>query len=114
MVIPVPLHPKKEKARGYNQSFSIAQSISDILDIQCVSDNLFRTTESSTQTKKSRYERFENVNSIFKLKNPGQLSKENILLVDDVITTGSTLEACAECILEVDGTTVSVAALAVA
>ena len=114
MIIPVPLHPKKEKIRGYNQSVSIAEAISEVLEVQCIPNNLIRITESSTQTKKSRYERFENVNSKFKLKNPAQVCGENILLVDDVVTTGSTLEACADRILQEEETTVSAATLAVA
>ncbi|MFI5164901.1 MAG: ComF family protein, partial [Bacteroidia bacterium] len=73
---------------------------------------LIRTHTSATQTKKSRFERWKNVEEIFKVTTPEKLEGKHILLVDDVVTTGSTLEACANKILEVPGTKVSVATIA--
>jgi len=114
LVVPVPLHPKKQKTRGYNQSQVIAEEIARTLKKECVSGNLYRQKFTSSQTNRSRYNRFENVTKKFDLHNPEQFSGKHILLVDDVITTGSTLEACAEVILAIPGTTVSAAVLAVA
>jgi ComF family protein len=114
IVIPVPLHHRKEKARGFNQSEVIAQGIADVLGIQMKKQSLTRIVESETQTRKSRYERWQNVNSIFKISKEHELEGKHILIVDDVVTTGSTLEACANKILEVSNTSVSIVTLAVA
>lgn len=114
IVIPVPLHPKKLKKRGYNQSDWIAMGIANSLEKMASTDNLIRSVETTTQTRKSRFERWQNVDNIFRLKEPDLIKGRHILLVDDVVTTGSTLEACANAILEIDGTKVSIATLAVA
>lgn len=114
LVIPVPLHPKKEKKRGYNQAEWIARGISEGMQKQLCPHNLYRAVHTSTQTRKSRFDRWKNVENIFRLKDPVELEHKHVLLVDDVITTGSTLEACAHAILEVEGTRVSVATLAFA
>ncbi len=114
IVVPVPLNQKKEKKRGYNQSQAIAEEVAKILDIECVSNILFRHSDTPSQTNRSRYDRFENVNLMFGLRSKSYFQEKHVLLVDDVITTGSTLEACACCLLEVPGTKVSAATLAVA
>ncbi len=93
-IVPVPLHPKREQKRGYNQSVIIAHGIQEVLGTPISRDNLVRAVATSTQTKKSRQARWENVKDIFMLKNPDQFADKHILLIDDVITTGSTLEAC--------------------
>lgn len=113
-IIPVPLHPKKKRKRGYNQSDFIADGIGKRLDATVEKTNLIRTKFSTTQTKKSRFKRWENVSSIFAVKDPKALEGKHILLVDDVVTTGSTLEACAAALLEIEGVTVSVATIACA
>ncbi len=113
-VIAVPLHPNKQAKRGYNQSEAIAKGIADVLGIELDNSSLIRTKESETQTKKSRYERWQNVNSIFEVCQEDALTGKHVLLVDDVVTTGSTLEACANKILEINDTSVSIATLAVA
>jgi ComF family protein len=114
IIIPVPLHPKKQKKRGYNQSdwiaMGLAHSLTKVADIE----NLIRSVATTTQTRKSRFERWQNVENIFILKDPSKIEGKHILLVDDVVTTGSTLEACANVILEIKNTKVSIAALAVA
>ncbi len=94
ILIPVPLHEKKYWQRGYNQSELIAQGISEALKIPVVADNLIRTVYTESQTNKGRFERWENVSSIFALKDAGQLDGKHVLLIDDVVTTGATLEAC--------------------
>jgi len=113
-VIPVPLHPKRQKKRGYNQAECIARGIAESMEITIETENLIRNTATETQTKKSRIERWQNVESIFTVKNPARLQNKEILLVDDVVTTGATLEACAQAILKTNGIKVSIAALATA
>jgi len=114
LVVPVPLHPSKERKRGFNQSALIAAGIATTLNKTLNERALERTKATSTQTKKGRYERWLNVDSVFRLANPGELSNQHILLVDDIITTGATLEACAQALLEEKGVQVSIAALAYA
>ncbi len=114
VVIPVPLHKSKYKKRGYNQSQLIAEGLSESLQKKLDTENLTRAIATSTQTRKSRFERWKNVEKIFKVKNPGDIEGKHVLLVDDVVTTGSTLEACANVILEIPETKVSIATLAVA
>jgi len=98
VIIPVPLHKSKLKKRGYNQSEFFATGLSASMNIPTDFTSLYRTKATQTQTKKSRYERFENVEAIFKLKEDHPVSGKHVLLVDDVITTGSTLEACCHAI----------------
>jgi ComF family protein len=112
IVIPVPLHKKKLKKRGYNQSDTFAQGLSESLEIENGTSAVVRTHASQTQTKKSRFDRWKNVEEIFRVTDPARLEGKHILLVDDVVTTGSTLEACANRILEIPNTKVSVATIA--
>jgi ComF family protein len=114
LIIPVPLHPAKKRKRGFNQSEIISRGISDVTGIPLNTVSLLRKNISDTQTRKSRYSRWTNVEGIFRVEEQAGIEGCHILLVDDVITTGSTLEACADEILKAGGTTVSVAALAVA
>jgi ComF family protein len=113
-IIPVPLHPKKQKARGYNQSEWIAKGLAKSMKIQIDNESVIRHIYSDTQTKKNRSERWENVKSIFRIQPKHNLSNKHILLIDDVLTTGATLEACAQTILENCNTKVSIATLAFA
>jgi competence protein ComFC len=112
MIIPVPLHPKKEKKRGYNQSDWIARGISDILNIQVSTQVLKRTSYSSSQTKKTRVQRWENVKDAFAIDDKLKIENKHVVLLDDVLTTGATLEACANQLLQVQGTKVSIISLA--
>ena len=112
LIIPVPLHTSKKRQRGYNQSDLISIGISDASGIPVGTDILKRTTVTGTQTRKSRYDRWTNVNDIFRVTCPQRLEGKHVLIVDDVITTGSTIEACANEILKEENTKVSVAALA--
>lgn len=114
VIIPVPLHPKKLKKRGYNQSDWIANGLANALEKTTDSSILVRSVETTTQTRKSRFARWQNVENIFRINDPSKIEGKHILLVDDVVTTGSTLEACANKILEIKGTKVSIVALAVA
>ncbi|MFV0592626.1 MAG: ComF family protein [Draconibacterium sp.] len=114
VLLPVPLHPKKEKKRGYNQCLYIARGIAEVLNKPVLADNLYRKVFTSTQTRKNRFERWQNTEGIFDIRRPDELMGKHILLVDDVVTTGSTLEACAYQLLKIDGVKVSIATLAFA
>ncbi len=114
MIIPVPLHPKKQRKRGYNQSQCFAEGLAGIMKVPVESKCLFRKENSATQTKRSRYERWENVEDIFGLRDSGKIAGKHVLLVDDVITTGATIEACASILLNIEGTRVSAMSIACA
>lgn len=112
LLIPVPLHPAKLKKRGYNQSEIIASGMATVMKAELKADVLFRTIHTSSQTRKSRYERWENVKNIFEVRNRESLENKHIILIDDVITTGSTLIACAENLVNISGVKLSVSSLA--
>lgn len=112
LLVPVPLHPRKQKNRGYNQSEWIARGISDAMNLPVITNNLVRKVHTSTQTKKNRSERWQNVQEIFDVKNPDFFKGKHILLIDDVVTTGATLTSCAENLLKIEGVNVSIATLA--
>jgi ComF family protein len=114
LIIPVPLHPSKKRIRGFNQSDLISQGLAGVTGLSVDTNTLVRTLVSVTQTKRSRYERWTNVEGIFHVTNPEIIKDMHILLVDDVITTGSTIESCANELLKVEGVKVSVIALAYA
>jgi ComF family protein len=111
IIIPVPLHPSKRRSRGFNQSECISSGISEVTDLPVDTLSLVRKVFSDTQTRKSRYERWTNVESIFQVTDPDAIKGKHILLVDDVITTGSTIESCVNELLKAEGVRVSVAAI---
>ncbi len=113
MIIPVPLHPKKQKKRGYNQSERIASGLSESTKKPLNTTVLLRGKFTETQTRKSRFSRWENVNDVFHVADPDEIKGKHVLLVDDVITTGATIEACVNKLNAVDGVRVSVVSLAV-
>lgn len=114
VIIPVPLHRSKERKRGFNQSELICRGISEVSGLPVDTESLKRISFSGSQTRKTRYERWKNVEGIFTLTDNAAVSGRHILLVDDVITTGSTIEACTSELLKAENVTVSVLALAVA
>jgi ComF family protein len=114
LVIPVPLHPNKFKKRGYNQAALLAKGYSQVLNAMLDEQTLIRVEDTSTQTRKNRYERYENMNEMFKCMDVQMLSGKNILLIDDVITTGSTIESCASELLKAGCNKVYVASIALA
>lgn len=98
-IIPIPLHKNKLKKRGYNQSESFAKGLSEVLGAPINTTDLFRKVDSKTQTKKTRYKRWENVGEIFGVLNNNKIENKTILLVDDVVTTGATIEASAKVLI---------------
>ncbi|WP_366939181.1 ComF family protein [uncultured Eudoraea sp.] len=113
IVIPVPLHKKRLKKRGYNQVSGFAKRIAGHLNAQYIEHLLVKTANTRTQTKKSRLYRWREMPNLFEVTNPDYLNAKNILLVDDVITTGATMEACARALKRANDVTVSIAAMAV-
>jgi len=111
-IIPVPLHQKKQKKRGYNQLTNFGKSISGILKIPYLSDVLIKTNTSNTQTGKKRLERFANLETKFRLVNTNFIQNKHLLLIDDVITTGATLEACSKELLKAGNVKISIATIA--
>ena len=97
-IVPVPLHKKKLQKRGYNQSEWFANGLSKSMNVPVNTTSLYRKTATQTQTKKSRYKRWENVGETFDVGNH-EVDGKSILLVDDVITTGATIEACAQVLI---------------
>lgn len=113
-IIPVPLHPKRQKKRGYNQSEFFASGLAETMKADTNFTALNRAYNSVTQTRKSRFSRWENVETIFQISDPAPLKGQHILLVDDVITTGATLEACAQALLQIPDVKISIATIAYA
>lgn len=111
-VIPVPLHAKKKRKRGYNQSEFFAEGLAQSMNVETNFKSLVRVLESESQTRKSRFYRWTNVESIFQLRDEENLKGKHILLVDDVITTGATLEACAQTLLKIPDVKISIATIA--
>jgi ComF family protein len=114
IIIPVPLHKKRMRERGYNQSVCFANGLAQKMNAVVELDNLVRTVATETQIRKSRFARFENMREVFEVKHPERLANKHILLVDDTVTTGATLEACGAQLLKIDGVKLSVATIAYA
>ncbi|SJZ33526.1 ComF family protein [Sediminibacterium ginsengisoli] len=112
ILIPVPLNERKLRQRGYNQSFLLCEGIAETWNKKIVADALVRTRFTKTQTKQDRLHRWENMKAVFMVKDVTALENQHILLVDDVITTGATLEACSNSLAAVPGVKLSVAAAA--
>lgn len=112
-IIPVPLHQKKQFQRGYNQCDYIAAGMSEAMNIPVCKNHLIRIRYNISQTKNTKYKRWENVEGIFTVINEQDLENKSILLVDDIITTGSTIEACAVELNKVKGLSLSIAAIAI-
>jgi competence protein ComFC len=113
-IVPVPLHAKKERNRGYNQSATIAEGIGATLGVPVYSSALARVQGTGSQTKQHRLERFTNVQEAFLLRQSKLVRGKHLLLVDDVLTTGATLEMCGQQLLAAEGTRLSLAVIAMA
>jgi ComF family protein len=114
LIIPVPLHKSRLKERGYNQSACFANGLAQKLNAVVEDGNLQRAIATATQTHKSRFARFENMQEVFMVKHPERLMNKHVLLVDDIVTTGSTLEACGIELLKIPGLKLSIATIAYA
>ena len=110
-VIPVPLHVKKQQKRGFNQAAVLARAIGKVLNVPVIENAITKNEDSGSQTKKNRIERWENVEGKYEIVNIEILKGKNILLIDDVITTGATIESCGKTLLTIDGLTLNLAAL---
>ncbi|MFC2126922.1 ComF family protein [Bacteroidota bacterium] len=111
-IVPVPLHKDKLKKRGYNQNTSFGQQLAKILNATYQPHVLIKTEDSQSQTKKSRYNRWENLRNNFLLKEPFIFENSTILLIDDVTTTGATIEACCLELLKAKNTKICIATIA--
>lgn len=111
-ILPVPLHPKKLRKRGFNQSTLIAKGMERIMDVKRNEKILRRIKHNPSQTTVTKYDRWENVRTIFEVSKPKKIEGKHVLLVDDVLTTGATIESCVQQLLQIDGCKVSVATLA--
>jgi len=112
LIIPVPLHQNRLRMRGYNQSDRIAEGLGQTLNVSVGSDIAIRDKETSTQTRKAKISRWENMRSVFKVVDPDRVNQKSILIVDDVITTGATLGVFCDEVAKFDPASITLAALA--
>lgn len=112
VILPVPLHPSRKRKRGYNQSAKFAEGLSEKLGIPFSDTLLVRQRKTETQTRKSKLNRWENMAEVFRIVDPQRVEGKRILLVDDVITTGATIETCGHVLLLAGCATVSMACIA--
>jgi len=113
-LVPLPLFPSKEKKRGYNQAMILCEGMAEILSLPVLNKVVTRPQHTETQTKKGRIERWKNIEGKFQLIDPQAIQNRHLLLVDDVVTTGATLEACGNELLTAENVRLSIATLCVA
>ena len=111
-LVPVPLHPQALSKRGFNQAELICEGIGQVWHKPVLTGAIARTKHTNTQTKQSRAERWDNMENAFTIKDTASIIGKHLLLIDDVITTGATIEACGKTLLGIAGVKVSVAAAA--
>jgi ComF family protein len=111
-LVPVPLHPQALSKRGFNQAALICEGIGQVWHKPVLTGAIARTKHTSTQTKQTRSERWDNMENAFTIKDPTSINGKHLLIIDDVITTGATIEACGKTLLTIKDVRVSVAAAA--
>lgn len=111
-IVPLPLHPKKRYLRGYNQADLIGDGITSVWPKKLLKEAVSRKIYTKTQTQESRISRWQNMEGVFEVRDPKSIQGKHVLLIDDVITTGASLEACGSAILGVPGTQLSIATVA--
>lgn len=111
-LVPIPLHPAKARRRGYNQAGLLCRGMAEVLQLPVITDAVIRRKDMASQTHKNRVERWQSMQEQFQLVQPGGAAGKHLLLADDVITTGSTLHACAQALLQAPGVQLSIATLA--
>jgi ComF family protein len=112
LIVPVPLHPIRKSKRGYNQSVKFAEGLSQSMCVPYTDELLVRKIMTETQTRKTKLNRWQNVTEVFQLKDAAPIKDKNILLVDDVVTTGATLEACSMHLIQAGCNSLSIACIA--
>ena len=112
VIVPVPLHHSRKRKRGYNQSAKLAEGLSHSMGIPWDESISIRKMKTATQTRKSKIERWENVKDVFAVSPQQQIAGKRILLVDDIITTGATLESCGQHLIAHGCAELSIACLA--
>ena len=113
LIVPVPIHKKKKRKRGYNQSYFIAKGVAEVIKAP-IEEILTKNEKGKSQTDKKKYERWLNVKDSFSLKESCFLAETHVLIIDDVVTTGSTIEACVKAIRKYGDVKISIAGLAIA
>ena len=113
-LVPLPLFPSREKKRGYNQAAVLCEGMADVLSLPVLNNIITRPQHTETQTQKGRIERWRNIEGKFFLKDPQPIENKHLLLVDDVVTTGATLEACGNELLSAANVSLSLALLCMA
>ncbi|PWH83607.1 amidophosphoribosyltransferase [Algibacter marinivivus] len=113
-IIPVPLHENKLKKRGYNQVAKFGQQIAEALNAEYLDDVLIKISNTKSQTNKKRFARWSSSDELFALKNITKIENKHILVVDDIITTGATLEACISVLSVAENSKISIATMAIA
>jgi len=111
-IVPVPLHPQKMRKRGYNQARKIAEGVGQVLNLPVNDRLVLRTVNTKTQTKRTKLNRFENVENIFSLQDDDEIGGKRFLVVDDVITTGATILSCADQLIHHGAESVVLASIA--
>lgn len=111
-LIPVPLHKRKLRSRGYNQSLCLARGVAQVTGLPVLDGCLCRTIYTDTQTHLTLAERWDNMRHVFCLSNPLAVAGKHVMLIDDVLTTGATMTACADVLAQAEGVSISMLALA--
>jgi ComF family protein len=112
LLVPLPLFAARQKKRGYNQAAVLCRGIGTVMQLPVTESAVVRLSATETQTRKNRIERWANMEGKFELVNPAAIAGKHVLLVDDVVTTGATLEACGHELLKAPGVKLSIATLA--